>query len=138
MQKLVEKVQHYRIFWENAELNCRLEKRPLPDETDDGSFTGFDYSLFLLKSDLNQTYSDTITSWTKSNPKRIQSRKNLNGSKKDSRHIWKNIFTKLRLGQNWYSSTSNPNIYEALIHFRRQQMYKDAMARKQNHHNFEE
>ena len=83
----MDKVEHYKIFWINAELNCRLEKRPLPDETDDGSFTGFDYSLFLLKSDLNQTYSDTITSWTKSNPKRIQSRKNLNGSKKDSRHI---------------------------------------------------
>ena len=37
----MEKVEHYGIFWENAELNCRLEKRPLPDETDDGSFIGF-------------------------------------------------------------------------------------------------
>ena len=65
----MEKVEHYGIFWENAELNCRLEKRPLPDETDDGSFTGFEYSLNTVnpkvKSDLNQNYSDTITSWTK-------------------------------------------------------------------------
>ena len=72
VQKLVEKIEHYKIFWENAELNCRLEKRPLPEELDDGSFTGFDYSLSLFKATLNQNYSDTITSWTKSNPKRIQ------------------------------------------------------------------
>ena len=83
----MEKVEHYKIFWENAEQNCRLEKRPLPEEPDDGSFTGFEYGLSALKSDLNQTYSDTIASWTKSNPKLIQSQKNLNGSKKDSPHI---------------------------------------------------
>ena len=80
----MDKVDHYKIFWINAELNCRLEKRPLPDETDDGSFTGLEYSLSLAKSDLKHTYLDMITSWTKSNPKRIQSRKKLNGSKKDS------------------------------------------------------
>ena len=45
MQKLLEKVEHYKIFWDNAEKNCRLEKRPLPSEPDDGSFTGFDYSF---------------------------------------------------------------------------------------------
>ena len=54
MQKLVEKVEHYKIFWENAELNCRLERRPLPDETDDGSFTGFEYSLSALRSNLTR------------------------------------------------------------------------------------
>ena len=56
VQKLLEKVEHYKIFWDNAEINCRLEKQPLPDEQDDGSFTGFDYSFYLLKSDLNQSY----------------------------------------------------------------------------------
>ena len=45
VQKLLEKVEHYKIFWDNAEKNCRLEKRPLPSEPDDGSFTGFDYSF---------------------------------------------------------------------------------------------
>ena len=54
MQKLLEKVEHYKIFWENAELNCRLEKRPLPDETDDGSFTGFENSSSSLKSNLTR------------------------------------------------------------------------------------
>ena len=43
----MEKVDHYKIFWENAEQNCRLEKRPLLDEQDDGSFTRFEYSLPL-------------------------------------------------------------------------------------------
>ena len=49
MQKLLEKVEHYKIFWANAEKHCRLEKRPLPGEPDDGSFTGFEYGLSVIK-----------------------------------------------------------------------------------------
>ena len=43
VQKLLGKVDHYKIFWDNAETNCRLEKKPLPGEPDDGSFTGFEF-----------------------------------------------------------------------------------------------
>ena len=43
------KVDHYKIFWDNAETNCRLEKKPLPGEPDDGSFTGFEYGLSVIK-----------------------------------------------------------------------------------------
>ena len=60
MQKLLEKVEHYKIFWDNAETNCRLEKQPLPDEQDDGSFTGFDYSFFLLKNDLSWNFQPDL------------------------------------------------------------------------------
>ena len=49
VQKLLGKVDHYKIFWDNAETNCRLEKKPLPGDPDDGSFTGFEYSLSALK-----------------------------------------------------------------------------------------
>ena len=43
VQKLLGKVDHYKIFLDNAETNCRLEKKPLPGEPDDGSFTGFEF-----------------------------------------------------------------------------------------------
>ena len=49
VQKLLEKVEHYKLFWANAERNCRLEKRPLPGEPDDGSFTGFESSINCSK-----------------------------------------------------------------------------------------
>ena len=47
-------------------------------------------------SALTKTYSDTITSWMKSNPKLIQLLKNLNGSKKLSPHICKIFIMKPR------------------------------------------
>ena len=49
VQKLLEKVENYELFWANAERNCRLAKRPLPGEPDDGSFTGFESSLNCIK-----------------------------------------------------------------------------------------
>ena len=56
----MEKVEHYKIFWDNAETNCRLEKQPLPDEHDDGSFTGFDYSFYLLTNDFKLKFSTRL------------------------------------------------------------------------------
>lgn len=53
LQKLLEKVEHYKLFWANAERNCRLDKRPLPGEPDDGSFTGYNYLLDEIESETN-------------------------------------------------------------------------------------
>jgi len=60
VNKMVKKLWHYHHFWVNAEHNCRLDKLPLPGQSDDGSITTYDDIWKGTKQSADGSVSDKL------------------------------------------------------------------------------